>query len=270
MIQIFRRLIIAALFLATGFAQAETASQTITLGITPQHSPTELAKLWGPICQYLSEHSGYLVQFKTSKDLNAFWEDTNKGAFDLVYINPPRYTEAHTAMGYAAFAKDDSAPLIPIIVVRKDGPQNIKALDGQKLAVPSLSALASQIPQAYMLAQGIHVTLTPVVSHESVFRTVEKGLFPAGASNQRIFGMLDPATQAQFHILWKADPLPPFAYAAHPRVPPKAVEKIKQTLLEMDDNPTGRALLSAMNIKAVVAAKDSDYDSMRKLKLQMK
>lgn len=267
--RLFSRLVLILFCCVAGFAHAEPGGQVLSFGITPQQSPTEIAKLWGPICQYLSKRTGYQIQFKTSKDLNAFWTDTGDGVFDLVYINPPRYVNAHATPGYIAFAKDSDSPLINIIVARKDGPASVEELHGKKLAVPNLIALAALVPQAYLRDKGIDITLAAVNSHDSVYRTVEKGLYPAGASLLRIFGTLDPATQAQFRVLWKSDPLPPFAYAAHPRVPPKAIESIQRALLEMDGNPEGRTLLAALNVKAIVAAKDSDYDVMRKMKLKL-
>jgi phosphonate transport system substrate-binding protein len=252
------------------YSHAEPGGEVYTFGITPQHSPGELGKLWVPICQYLSKQTGYTIQFRTSKDLSTYWKDANEGVYDLLYINPPRYVEAHDTSGYEAFAKDGDTPLVGIVIARKDGPQRLKELNGQKLAVPSLVSLgAAEIPQAYLRQQGIKVTLVAVGSHDSVYRTVAKGLYPAGGSNQRIFGMLDRATQEQFRVLWKTEPLPPFAFAAHPRVPLKVVERIRQVLVEMSNNPEGRALLAAINVKFIVPAKNRDYDSMRKMKLPM-
>ncbi len=260
-----------AFYLIAALAYAEPSSPELTLGITPQHLPAELAKLWGPICQYLSRHTGYTIKFKTSKDLATFWQQTNAGAFDLVYITPPRYVSAHAAAGYVAFAKEDDSPLVGIIVVRKkEGPARIEELQGQKLAVPNLIAFgAAQIPQSYLLGKGVKVTLVAVNNHESVFRTVEKGLYPAGASNLRIFGMLDPAMQSQFRILWKSEPLPPFAFAAHPRVSHQVVDRIQKALVDMDEDAEGRALLEPLNIKGIVKAQDFDYDGMRKMKLKL-
>jgi phosphonate transport system substrate-binding protein len=262
---------VITLYMIVGCASAEPDTPELTLGITPQHLTMELAKMWGPICQYLSSHTGYHVQFKTSKDLQTFWIQTDEGAFDLIYITPPRYVSAHAAAAYVAFAQEGNSPLVGIIVVReKDGPTRIEELQGEKLAVPNLVAFgAAQVPKAYLLGKGVSVTLVPVNNHESVFRTVEKGLYPAGASNLRIFGMLDPVVQAQFRILWKSEPLPPFAFAAHPRVPHKMVERIRKALVEMDRDVEGRALLLPLNIKGIVSAQDSDYDGMRKMKLKL-
>lgn len=251
-----------------GFAHAETGGQVLTFGITPQQSPTEIAKLWGPICQYLSKRTGYQVQFKTARDLRAFWTETDEGAFDFVYINPLRYVNAHVKAGYSAFAKDSEAPLVLIIVAHKDGAARLEDLQGKKLAVPHLMALAAQMPQAYLREKGIDVTLAAVNSHDSVYRTVEKGLYPAGASNMRIFGTLDPAMQAQFRVLWKSEPLPPFVFAVHPRISPKVIERIQHALLKMDGNPEGRAYLAALNVKAIVAAKNGDYDILHRMKLK--
>jgi phosphonate transport system substrate-binding protein len=212
----FIRLSFAVIFyMIAGLAHAESGDRELTLGITPQHLPADLAKLWGPVCQYLGSHTGYTIRFRTAKDLQTFWKETNAGDFDLVYITPPRYVSAHAAAGYTAFAKEDDSPLVGIIVVRKDGPTRIEALNGGKLAVPNLHAFgAAQIPQGYLHGRGIDLTLVAVNNHESVFRTVEKSLYPAGASNLRIFGMLDPAMQAKFRILWESEPLPPCCASA--------------------------------------------------------
>ena len=245
--------------------RAETNTPVLTLGITPQQSVTELAKVWGPICQILSKQTGLSIQFKTSKDLNAFWADANIGKFDLIYINPQRYVAANKKQGYVAFAKDGGEQYIGIIVARKDGPKTLAALQGTKLAVPNLNAFAAaDLPSAHLRNKGIDVTLASVTSHDSVYRTVEKGLYPAGASIMRIFGALEKDRQEQFNVLWKSEPLPPFAYAAHPRVKKADLGRLKQAFVNLNEDTDGRVLLNSINIKEILSAKDSDYDAMRK------
>ena len=241
----------------------------LSFGITPQQSAPELAKLWGPICLYLSRQTGYDVRFKTSKDLTTFWRDTNEGAFDLVYITPYYFTKVQKAAGYSAMAKDGGTPLVGIIVVRRDGPQQIKALQGAKIATHSVSAfMTSYVRYGYLQEQGVQIEPVGVGSLDSVYLTIDKGLYSAGISIQRAFGLLDPATQAKYKVLWKSDPLPPFVYAAHPRVAPNVVEAVRSALLNMNDNPEGRVLLVKVNIQSIEAAKDGDFESMRMLKLE--
>lgn len=267
--RILNRLILTLCCVA-GFAHAERGDQVFTFGITPQHAPGAQGKLWVPICQYLSKRTGYQIQFKTSKDLRTFWKDADAGVFDFLYINPYYYTKAQKMAGYSAVAKDGGTPLVGIIVVRSDGPQHVKALQGAKIATHDASAfMTNYVRYGYLLEQGVQIDPISVGSLDSVYLTVDKGLYPAGISIQRAFGLLEPAMQTQFKVIWKSDELPPFAYAVHPRVASEAVERFRRALLEMDDDAEGRALLAKVNIKEIGAAKDSDYDAMRKLKIKM-
>lgn len=251
-----------------GFAHAEPGGQVLTFGITPQQSPAQLGRQWVPICQYLSKRTGYQIQFKTSKDLSAFWKDAEAGAFDLLYINPYYFTRAQKAAGYRALVKDGGTPLVGIIVARSDGPQDVRALQGAKIATHNVSAFMTDfVRYGYLREQGIEIEPVGVGSLESVYLTLEKGLYPAGISIQRAYGLLAPDRQARIKLLWKSDPLPPFAYAAHPRVAPQVAETVRRALLSMDSDIEGRALLAMVNIKSIVVAKDSDFDSLRKLKL---
>jgi len=267
--RIFRLLAVVLFCCTYGYAHAKAGGEVLTLGITPQQATTEMARLWGPVCQYLSNHTEYEVLFKTSKDLVTFWSDMTDGVYDLVYVSSARYVYAHTKPGYTAFAQENESPLVVMLVARKDGPASVEELQGKTLAVHSLSSLAAQLSHAYLNTKGIDVSLTAVSSHESVFRTVEKGIYPVGAINLRIFGMLDPLRQEEFKVLWKSEPLPPFAFAAHPRVSHKSIKAIQRALVEMNNNPEGKALLAALNLKGIVSAKDGDYNVIRKMNIKM-
>lgn len=239
-----------------------------SFGVTPHASAGELAKLWVPICQYLSQQTGYQIQFRASKDLSTYWKEANAGAFDFIYINPYYFAKAQKAAGYSAMAKDGGTPLVGMLVARRDSPLQISGLQGQKIATHDASAfMTDYVRYGYLREQGINVQPVGVGSLDSVYLTIDKGLYPAGISIQRAFGLLDPAMQAKYKVLWKSAPLPPFAFGAHPRVAPEVTQRVRQVLLAMADNAEGRALLAKLNVKAIVAAKESDFDSMRKLKL---
>ena len=254
--------------LASAALTHATTQIELSFGITPHQSPTELAKHWVPISQYLSQRTGYQIQFKTSKDLPAYLKDVDAGVYDLLYINPYFFTKAQKAAGYSAMAKDGGTPLIGIIVARKDGPKDIKSLHGAKIATHDVAAfMTSYVRYGYLQDNGVQIEPVGVGSLDSVYLTIDKGLYPAGISIQRAFGLLDPQMQAHFNVLWKSDPLPPFAYAAHPRVAPKVIEQVRQALLAMSENTEGRALLSKVNIKAIIPASDKDFDVMRRLKV---
>ena len=251
-------------------AHAEAPVGGYSFGIGPAQSAIELAKHWTPIMQYLSEKSGVPLQFKTGKDIPTFQQQVREGVYDLVYINPYNYLQEHKGSGYSAFAREKDGKLYGVLVVKKDGPiQDVLQLNGQTVAFPTASALAATwLPLGMLKEKSVQVTSQYVNSMDSVYRSVAKGLFPAGGGEMRTFGTIDPEVKNQLRVLWTSVALPPFAFAAHPRVPKEVLAKVQKAMDEMDQNPQGVALLKANNFKGMEIATDEDYNDMRKLNIK--
>jgi phosphonate transport system substrate-binding protein len=250
---------------------ASSLRQVFSFGIGPREAASELAKRWVPVLRYLSEKTGYTLQFTTARDIPAFQAQMKAGQFDLAFINPYHYILFHERIGYEAFANERDGTLTGIIVVRKDSPiRNMEALDNQIVAFPAATALAATVlPMAFFSENNVHVSPRYVVSMDSVYRAVAKGFFPAGGGEMRTYNTLAPDVRNQLRILWEAEPLPPFTFAAHPRVPRAAVAKIQQAMHDMDRNPQGAELLKTIKFKGIDPTDDSFYDRMRTLKLTM-
>jgi phosphate/phosphite/phosphonate ABC transporter binding protein len=246
-------------------AQAEPI--TLSFGVVPQQSASKLAKLWTPILNYLSEQTGYRLRFRTAQNIPVFEQRLAAGEYDLSYMNPYHYTTFHGAPGYLAFARARDKRIKGIIVVRKDSPvKNLRALAGQTLAFPSPAAFAASVlPRAHFKAEGISITPRYVSSHDSVYRSVAQGLYPAGGGVMRTFKNVAPAIRDQLRILWTTRPYTPHAIAAHPRVPKQVVQRLRQAMLAMEGNPRGRELLSAINIRGFERGEDRDWDDVRAL-----
>ncbi len=251
-------------------AHAETPAGGYSFGIGPVQSAVELAKRWTPVMQYLSEKSGVPLQFKTAKDIPTFQQQMRDGIYDFAYINPYLYLENHRVSGYDAFAREKGGKLVGVLVVKKDGPiQDAMQLQGQAVAFPTAGALAATwLPLGMLKDKGVHVTPRYVNSMESVYRSVAKGLFPAGGGELRTLGTIDPDVKNQLRVLWTSDGLPPFTFVAHPRVPRAALARVQKAFEEMGQDPQGQALLKANNFKGIEAATDADYNAMRKLNIR--
>jgi len=251
-------------------AFAEGPADVYSFAIGPTQSPVELAKRWTPIMQYLTEKSGIKLEFKTAKDIPTFQQQMRGAQYDFAFINPFHYLVYNKGSGYTAIAREKDGKLTGIIVVKKDGPIKTAAqLSGQTMAFPAATAIAATWLPIHMLKEnGVEVTPQYVNSMDSVYKSVAKGLFPAGGGEMRTFGTLDPAVKAELQVLWTADPLPPFAFAAHPRVPKDVMDKVQKAMDGMDQNVEGSALLKANNFKGMEVADDKDYDAMRKLNIK--
>ncbi len=242
-----------------------------TFAIGPQQSASELARRWVPILQYFSEKTGYSFQFTTARDITAFQKQMISGAFDFAFISPYYYLIFHEKAGYNAFAHERDGSLNGIIMVRKDSTiRSMLDLNNQTVAFAAPTAIAAtMLPLAYFNEQNIHVIPKYVTSMDSVSLAVVKGFFPAGGGEIHIFKLLAPELQDQLRILWTSETLPPFPFAAHPRVPKEVVETLQKTMQDMDKDQQGAELLKAIHFKGFDPADDSTYNVMRKLKFKM-
>ncbi len=247
---------------------SEHAPVLLRFAIVPQQSPRELAKRWGPIIQYISERSGVALQFQTANSLTTYQQEMKAGLYDISFINAYYYVAFSKEAGYKVFAQEKDARFVGVMVVRKDSPyQTLEELEGKQLAFPAPTAVTSMLAYTQLKAKNIHFLPSYVVSMDSVYRAVAKGLFPAGQGETRTFGSIEPEIRNQLRILWSSDPMPSFTFSAHPRVPPAVLQKVKQAMLDMASDPEGIDLLKAVNMKGIAAAQDSEYDAVRKLKL---
>jgi len=269
-----RFVIIALLWLSLGMALPVAAIAdpvSLSFAIVPQQSASKLARLWTPILNYLGERTGYRLRFRTAQNIPAFEQRLLDGEYDLSYMNPYHYTTFHRAPGYRAFARARDKRIKGIIVVRKDSPvKELREFAGQTLAFPSPAAFAASVlPRARFRAEGIAITPKYVSSHDSVYRTVARGLYPAGGGVIRTFNNVAPAISDQLRILWTTRPYTPHAIAAHPRVPARVVQRLQQAMLAMERDPQGKKLLDSIKIKGFERAEDRDWDDVRALGIHL-
>lgn len=264
---------IIGLFISAVFALNITALQaeTLTFGIVPQQSAKKLAKLWTPICNYLSEKTGEKIQFSTAKDIPTFEKRLLQGQYDIAYMNPYHYTVFHQKPGYQAMARQKDKKIKGIIVVKKDSPlKSLDELDGKNLAFPSPAAFAASVlPRAKMKADGININPKYVSSHDSVYLNVSKSLFPAGGGVVRTFNNTTPKVREDLRILWTTPGYTPHAIASRPGLNKDIIEKVNKALIGMNTDPKGQALLKSIKFKGLQLSKNSDWDDVRSLNITL-
>lgn len=243
----------------------------LTFGVVPQQTASQLARVWTPILAYLGSKTGYTIEFRTAPDTVTFENRVAAGEFDFAYFNPSHYATQRVAAsgssGYLAMARERDAQLAGVVVVSKDsGYKSLRDLNGVTMAFPSPGAFAASIlPNLSLRHMGVSVVPKYVASHESVYRTVARGLYPAGGGNAKTYEQVDPAVRAQLRILWKSQPYTPHPIAVHPRIPREVAQRVIAVLLAMANDSQGRVLLKEAGFNGFMVAEDRDYDDMRKL-----
>lgn len=247
------------------------AAEPLSFGIVPQQSAKTLAGLWTPIVGYLSEKTGETIRFATAPDIPTFEQRVLAGDYDIAYMNPYHYTVFHERPGYEAIAKQADKEIRGIMVVRQDSEiDTLEDLAGLKLAFPSPAAFAASVlPRAEIKQRGIAFEPAYVSSHDSVYLGVARGFFPAGGGIERTFNNTDPAVKAQLRVMWKTQGYTPHAIAIHPRVGADVAQSLQQALIGMSEDPAGQALLEDINFQRIEAARDSDWDDVRGLDIDL-
>lgn len=249
----------------------QAARVSYTFGIVPQQSASKLAQLWLPILFAINDKTGYQLVFKTAPTITEFENRLERGEYDFAYMNPYHYTIYHENPGYVAFARQKDKKITGILVAHNDS--SIKApseLENKVLVFPSPGAFAASIlTRAYLKQAGINFSPKYVSSHDSVYRNVAAGYYPAGGGIERTFNTIDEEVRNKLRILWKSAPYTPHAFAVHPRVDPVHAKAIAQQLMALEQDVDGRALLSGINFKGIEPASDKEWDDVRKLQIDL-
>lgn len=248
------------------------AKTTLTFAVVPQQSASKLAKLWGPIIADISEQTGLSINFATAPDIPTFEQRLAKGEYDIAYMNPYHFVVFNKNPGYQAVAKARDKRIKGIIVVAKNGQiNNFQQLNNTTLAFPAPAAFAATILTQSDLKKK-HVSFTPkyVSSHDSVYRTVAKGIYPAGGGVLRTFNNMEEAVREQLTILHTTQGYTPHAIAIHPDIDQKTVAKLQAALVSLEQTEQGKVLLKNIKIKGFEQAKNQDWDDVRALQLAVK
>jgi len=253
-----------------GAVPAAAQGRSLTFGVVPQQSATELARGWVPVLALLAERSGIALQFATAPDIPSFEKRLAAGVYDLAYMNPYHYTVFSRRPGYRAIAREKGRRLRGIVVVRKDArTEQLAGLAGQEIAFPAPAAFAATVlVRAELARQRIGVTPRFVGSHESVYLNVARGLVPAGGGIQRTLEGMAPEVRDALRVLHTTQAYTPHAVAAHPRVPAPQVQTVLQAMLGLADEPRGREALKTIGFSGLEAGRDADWDDVRALGIQ--
>jgi len=265
------RILISTIIFSLALISLESNADNLTFGIVPQQSAKKLAKLWTPISIYLSKKTGVKILFTTANDIPTFEKRVLAGEYDLAYMNPYHFTVFNQKPGYQAIIKQSDKRIKGILVVAKESPiRSLQDLQGKTLSFPSPAAFAASVlPRAKIQKEGITFSPKYVSSHDSVYLTVSRGLFPAGGGVMRTLKNTDQEVRDKLRVLWTTPGYTPHAIAVHPRLDIGLKNKIQSAFLSMNADPQGLALLKAINFKGTEVANNADWNDVRGLNITL-
>lgn len=257
----------ALLVLGLLAASPARAEKIYSFGVVPQETASQLATNWTPILATLSEKSGLRMEFATAPDIPTFERRVAAGEYDFVYMNPYHFVVFNAKPGYHALARASGERVKGIVVVRKDSIyKDLRDLSGSTLAFPSPAAFAATLlVSAELRRHDIDFKVKIVKSHNSVYRDVVKGLYPAGGGVPRTFQLLDESISKQLRILWTSAEFTSHAIASRPDVEEVVRARVLKAMSDMSKDAEARKQLARIGFNGFEPARDKDWDDVRRL-----
>lgn len=249
------------------YAAKSNENTVLTFGIVPQQSASRLAKMWGPLMKELGIEAGVTFRFQTTKDIPTFEACLAQGAYDVAYMNPMHYAIFSQEARYNAIARQTKKRLKGVIVARVGSDiDEIPDLDGAQVAFPSPGAFGASILTRSTLADNeIEFEPNYVKSHDSVYRAVVAGLFPAGGGVLRTLNSVDPEIRENLKIIYETESYTPHAIATHLRISGDLSKRIQTALMTLAlSRPE---LAKGVGMNGFEIGEDADWDDVRGLSM---
>jgi len=254
-----------------------TAAAEVKLGILPRLSPMEMATMFNPLAEYLSQEIGEKVSMVIPKDFAAFKEVVKSEQIDIAFSNPLIYIQLKKEVGVEPIALSsefkNGTRFRGIIIARKDsGIEKLQELKGKKLIFVDKDSAAGYIFQMLLLSKsGLDVkkdfTQMPFAKkHDNVIMAVfNKTADAGGIREDDLDKMKDKVDLSQIKIVGYTDYFPNWPVFARSKLSKTTIDKIRAAMLKLTPNSSqSKAILGAAHLTGFVAVSDKDFEKLRK------
>lgn len=265
-----RSLLLAALGLYAAISHADNTA-TYTFSVVPQFKPAQLQQEWNPVIERITRETGIKLKLVIPPSIPKFEAELFKGMPDFSFMNPYQAAIAMKGNAYLPMLRDQK-PLNGIIVVRKDSPyKNIKDLDGKIIGFPAPNAFGASLYVRAKLSEESAIKFTPkyLNNHNLVFKHILLGHVAAGGTVNSALNDEPQDVRDQLTVLYKTPDVASHPIAANSRVPEGVRKSVINSLIGMQQDVEGRAMLKDIRLPNLVDANyASDYQPIEKLNIQ--
>jgi phosphonate transport system substrate-binding protein len=261
-------LMMISIFSLQSFAEP---SPTYTFSIIPQFKPSQLQQEWGPVVERITRESGVKLRIVVPASIAKFDADLTKGIPDFSFMNPYEAAIVMKDGTYLPLLRAKK-PLNGILIVKKDSPhKKLTDLEGAIIGFPAPNAFASTLYMRARLSEENSIKFTPkfLNNHNLVYKHILLGHVAAGGSTSTAFNDEAPDVREQLTILYQTPDVASHPISAHKRIPEGVKNAVMKSLLGMQQDAEGRAMLKEIRMSNLVEANYiNDYLPVEKLNIQ--
>jgi phosphonate transport system substrate-binding protein len=264
------RQLICVIGIALCAIHTSAAEKPYEFGVFPYLPLTKIHALYAPMAKDFEAKLRRQVRLSSKAAYASFAEELRKETYDIAFVQPFAYVDAHDKRGYLPLARR-AEDLEAVIVVRQDSPlQTIKDLKGRTVANPPVDAAVSHLTSMALRDAGIDpeagVKRDYGKNHFACLQSVLIGVADACGTAEQPLRTLQKERRMStgFRVLHKATPIPSALFVVHKRVPPKDRDILLKAILGWPKTEEGKKILEGGQFIPFVAAKDADYEAVRR------
>ncbi|HEV6966359.1 MULTISPECIES: putative selenate ABC transporter substrate-binding protein [Roseateles] len=263
--------------LSLAIAGAAQAQQVLRVTAIPDESPTELARKFAPLGQYLESKLGMKVEWTPVTDYAAAVETVVNKKIDLAWFGGFTFVQANARSGGKIIPlvqrEEDEKFRSVFITEARSGIHKLEDLKGRTLSFGSQSSTSGHLmPRSYLLAAKINpdTDLKRVAfsgAHDATIAAVASGKVDAGALNISVWEKflaekkVDPA---QVKVFYTTPTYYDYNWSVHADMPEALREKIKAAFLALDPNtPQGKEILGLQRATRFIPTKPENYTGIK-------
>ena len=268
------RFLVASLALIGAAAHAQ---QVLRVTAIPDESPTELARKFAPLGQYLEAKLGMKVEWTPVTDYAAAVETVVNKKIDLAWFGGFTFVQANVRSGGKIVPlvqrEEDEKFRSVFITDAKSGITKLEDLKGKTLSFGSQSSTSGHLmPRSFLLGAKVNpdTDLKRVAfsgAHDATIAAVASGKVDAGALNISVWEKfvtekkVDPTAVKVFYT---TPPYYDYNWSVHADMPQALQDKIKAAFLALDPNtPQGKEILGLQRATRFIPSKPENYNGIK-------
>jgi phosphonate transport system substrate-binding protein len=240
-------------------------------GVFPYLPVTKIHELHVPMARDFEAKLGRPVRLSSKGAYAAFSQALRQQTYDVAFIQPFDYVDAHDKHGYLPLARR-AEDLQALIVVRDDSPlRTIRDLKGKTVATPPVDAAVSHLTSMALRDASIDpkvgVTRHYARNHFTCLQALALGVADACSTAEQALRTLqkDRRMAGSLRALHSTPPISHCLFVVHRRVPREHREILLSTILGWPKSEKGRQILEGGDFIPFVPARDADYEAVRTL-----
>jgi phosphonate transport system substrate-binding protein len=255
---------------------APDSQMPLAAAVSALISPQENFLFYNGIFEYVSEKIGRKIIYKQRKTYREVNDLLSRQDLDFAFIGAGAYVEAKKEFDAQILAVPQigqKAESSGYIIVRKTSKlAEFEDLKDRSFAFTDPLSNTGCIYPTYLvkvLHQAPEKFFSRVIftyAHDYSIQAVAGGIVDAAGVNSLIFDYIQknhPEKTAAVKIIKKSMPfgMPPFV--VNPKIDPNLKNSLQKILLDMGDDPEGRAVLLRLGIERFVPGNDGEYGFIR-------